>query len=71
MEQTGFDRYVAQQRLYNQAEALRLASDRMNIMAQFQAARLGMNRKSRLGWVIKVLRIFIVKIFQYVRRTLP
>jgi hypothetical protein len=75
MEQAAFDRQMAQQRLLNQVEGLRLASERMHLMARFQAARLGLGRKTKLQWTIYLLRQTAVKAFkgcQYVvRRALP
>jgi hypothetical protein len=74
-EQTAFDRYVAQHRLYYQVEALRLAEERMRIMAQFQEARLNMGRRTKLQWVMHLLGLTVITVFkgfQYVvRRALP
>jgi hypothetical protein len=75
MQQTAFDRYVAQQRLHAQVEALRLAEERMHLMARFQEARLGMGRRTKLQWVMHLLGVTAVKTFKgieyVVRRTLP
>jgi hypothetical protein len=42
MQQTAFDRQMAQQRLLNDIESLRLAADRLHFANHFQAARLGL-----------------------------
>jgi hypothetical protein len=41
-QQTAFDRQMAQQRLLNDIESLRLAADRLHFANHFQAARLGL-----------------------------
>jgi hypothetical protein len=41
-QQTAFDRQVAQQRLLNDIESLRLAADRLHFSNHFQAAKLGL-----------------------------
>jgi hypothetical protein len=41
-QQTAFDRQVAQQRLLNDMESLRLAADRLHFSNHFQAAKLGL-----------------------------
>jgi hypothetical protein len=74
-EQTEFDRSVAQQRLFYQVEALRLAEQRMQLMARFQEARLGMGRRTKMQWVMHVLGMTAVTTFKgiryVVRRALP
>jgi hypothetical protein len=42
MQQTAFDRQMAQQRLLNDIESLRLAADRLHFANHFEAARLGL-----------------------------
>ena len=42
MQQTAFDRQMAQQRLLNEIESLRLAADRLHFSNHFEAARLGL-----------------------------
>ncbi len=75
MEQTAFDRYVAQQRLVIQAEGLRLNEQRLQLMARLQEARLGAGRRSKLQWVAHIVGVIVVKLFQglqyVIRRTLP
>jgi hypothetical protein len=71
MEQTEFERHVAQQRLFHQVEALRLTSERMHLMAQFQMARLGIGRRSMLRRILSLLGWVLVKVFKIVRRALP
>ena len=75
MEQTAFDRQVAQQRLLCQIEALRQAEERMQLTARFQEARLGMGKRTKMQWTMHLLGLTAVKTFkglQYVvRRALP
>jgi hypothetical protein len=42
MQQTAFDRQIAQQRLLNDIESLRLTADRLHFSNHFEAARLGL-----------------------------
>jgi hypothetical protein len=74
-EQTRFDRHVAHQRLLYQAEALRQADERMQLMARFQEARLGIGKKTKLQWVLHLVGVVAVKIFEgmryVIRRSLP
>jgi hypothetical protein len=42
MQQTSFDRQMAQQRMLNEVEQLRLAADRLHFSNHFEAARLGL-----------------------------
>jgi hypothetical protein len=75
MQQTTFDRHVAQQRLHYQVATLRLAEERMQLMARFQEAKLGMGKKTKLQWAMHLLGVTAVQTFkgiQYVvRRSLP
>jgi hypothetical protein len=74
-EQTAFDRYVAQQRLFIQAEGLRLNEERLQLMARLQEARAGVGRRSKLQWAAHIFGVALVKAFQgvqyVVRRALP
>ena len=74
-EQTEFDRHVAEQRLYYQLESLRLAEERMQLMARFQEARLGMGKRTMMQIAFHLLGVTAVKTFQgiqyVVRRSLP
>ena len=74
-EQAAFDRQVAQERMLHQAEALRLASERLQLTASLQAARLGMNRQARPHWVLRGAGFVVVnglKAVHYVfHRVLP
>jgi hypothetical protein len=62
-EQVAFDRHMAQQRLINQVEALRLMSERMHIQARFEAVRLGLCRQSTFERVLWLPRLVMVKAF--------
>jgi len=79
LEQTTFDRYLAQQRLIQQVEALRQASERMQIMARFQDARLALDHPSLLSrvpgilarCVFNIVRFVVVQTYEQIRRVLP
>ena len=70
-QQTAFEQELARHRLFNQDQALRLNFERTNLMAQLQAARLGLNKKPHLimrvvggvGWTL-------TKVVEHARRTL-
>lgn len=71
VQQTAFDRQIAQQRLLIQLEGLRLAADRLQLSANMQAARLGLNRpppfwRRMVAWTL----MGISKSFSYVCRFL-
>jgi hypothetical protein len=57
LERTAFDRYFTHQRLNYQMEALLLAQERMQLMARFQEARLGLHQRTKLQWVMHVMGI--------------
>jgi hypothetical protein len=65
-----FERDVARARLLYQAESLRLTAERMNLQAQFQSARLGLGKRSLIGWAAHLTGIGIAKAYQNVRRCL-
>jgi hypothetical protein len=75
MEQTEFDRHIAQQRLVYQFEALRLAEGRLQQAARFQEARLGIGRRTKLQWAMHLLGLIVVNLFKglkyVIRRALP
>jgi hypothetical protein len=62
-EQVAFDRHMAQQRLINQVEALRLMAERMHIQARFEAVRMGLCRQSTFERVLWLPRLVMVKAF--------
>lgn len=76
-EQALFERHVTLQRLVGQAEALRLAGERLRITACLQAARLGLNPPPPITphWSRRILRWTAahgIKAVQHVfRRILP
>ena len=72
MQQTAFDRDQAMHRQSNQDYSLQLAEQRMRLMAQFQAARLGLNRQPPpLLKALHMLGLGVTKVVGYVRRALP
>jgi hypothetical protein len=64
LQQSAFDRYVSQHRLYYQLEALRLGEERMRLMAHFQEARLNAGRRTKLQWVMYVLGMAVVQTYR-------
>lgn len=68
--QTAFEQELARHRLFNQDEALRLNFEKMHLMAQFQAAKLGLNRKTPLMRVVNGVRWTVSKVVDHARRTL-
>jgi hypothetical protein len=53
-QQTAFEQDLARHRLFNQDQALRLNFERTHLMAQLQAARLGLNR---VWWPLRVIQL--------------
>jgi hypothetical protein len=70
MQQSAFDRHIAQQRLFNQVTALRLMAERTQLIARAQAARLGLDRQSPLRWAASLAWRATAKVFQYAWRAL-
>jgi len=66
-QQLEFEREVTRHRLFNQDLALKFAHERMQWAAHFQAARLGLIRRSPLGYVLLGVRWTAVTLFKVVR----
>lgn len=75
LQQTAFDRHVALERMHYQAESLRMAEERMQMMARLQEAKLGAGRRTKMQWALHLVGVTAVQTFkgiQYVvRRSLP
>lgn len=70
-QQTAFERQVAQQRILNDIESLRLAADRLHFSNHFQAAKLGLPPPpTLLGRVLQFTWRTIGTVFQYAVRSL-
>jgi hypothetical protein len=59
--QSEFEQAVTRHRMYHQDQALRLNEERLQLAAQLQAARLGLNKRTPLqkvlhgiGWIFRL-----------------
>ena len=69
-QQTTFEQDLARHRLFNQDQALRLNYERTYLMAQLQAARLGLNRVWWPIWVIRKVGAGSITVIQHAWRLL-
>lgn len=69
-QQASFEQELARHRLFNQDQALRLNFERTNLMAQLQAARLGLNRVWWPIWVIRKVSWLCSLVVRYAWRLL-
>ncbi len=69
-QQILFEQELSRHRLFNQDQALRLNFERTHLMAQLQAARLGLNKVWWPIWVGRKLWGASTAVVSYARRTL-
>jgi hypothetical protein len=70
MEQIGFERQLARRRLILQEQALELQAERIRLLAEAQAVRLGTHRKPVILWVFNGISWTIGKVFENAQRLL-
>lgn len=67
-QQIAFEQELARHRLFNQDQALRLNFERTQLMAQLQAARLGLNRVWWPLWILRGVWSMLKTVVQYAWR---